>query len=733
MFGTTKIVSESPKLDTLELGSSSYGEKIRNIYGTYRLPANLIWASPPIEHRVETSSNAGGKGGGVRYTTISYTYSASLAYLVSAGPVAAIRKIWGGGQLIYDASSDTLVGMQLERISILLGTEAQIASPVMQAGIGALTPAHKGQVLIIFDDFDLSDKFSNRFPSLQVEVCQSAAIIGTRVDPVPVALSDIVHDICNRSGIASANVDTAGMTQTVYGWGVDDDYRSALESIGDAFGIKARDDAGTLTFYDTDVLATTATISVADMGADGDRGDPAALLPVTLPDEYTLPAKITVKYQDVARDGLSSSQVVMRTTVTSTNESSENYDFLMDASTARRIADRRLYRQWIEGVSYGPIKLGPKYLGLRPGHVVQATDDVGAVHAIRLTTVTIGSDFSVEISGVAHEASNATSYVEGVNGSFTAVTITASGATTAQLFNLAPQATDHASKFGFYLAASGAGPAWRQAVLYQSPDNGINWSQLSSLPTYSIIGTCTTTLVAPPAHIGAGSTDTVSTVRVSLVKGQLISVTDEQLRAGANTARIGAEVIQFGYAILVAAGVYELGHLVRGVSATEDAMDTHTAAEEFTLLDAPVFVELPIGMIGSARQYKVVPVDGDITAEPPITFTCTGESIRPWPPTHITGTRSAGDLSITWLRRSRVGSALPNRADIPLDDVPETYLLEILTGAAVVRSMTVNTPSAIYTAAQQVADFGSVQTALSVRIYQVSPLYGAGKYSLAVI
>lgn len=736
MFGSTSIVSEGPRLDTLEMGSSSYGEKIRIAYGTNRLPANLVWAGRPTEHRSESTSSGGGKGGGgVSQTSINYTYSCSLVYLVCAGPVAGIRKIWGGGQLIYDASGDNLVGTQVDRISILLGTEAQLASPVMQAEVGALTPAHKGQVLIVFNDYDLSDKFSNRFPSLQVEVCQTATITGTRVDPVPVALADIIHDMCERSGIASGNVDTSGVTQSVHGWNVSDAYREALERIGDAFGIKCRDDAGTLVFYETDLLPNAATITVAEMGADGDNSDPGALLPVTQPDEYTLPAKMTVKYQDIARDGLSCSQTVMRTTVASTNEATETYDFLMDATTARRIADRRLYRQWIEGVTYGPIKLPPKYIGLRPGHVVQATDDVGAVHAIRLTTVSIGADFSVEVSGVAHEAANATSYVEGDSGSFTPVTIANPGTTTARLMNLAPLTTEHASKFGFYLAASGPSSAWRQAVLYQSPDAGINWTQLDSLPTYTVMGACTTTLAAPPSNIGAGSTDMVSTVRVSLLKGEILSVTDEQLRAGANTALIGAEVIQFGQADLVAPGEYELSHLVRGVNATEAAMAGHTGGEDFTMLDAPAFVELPIATIGASRQYKVVPIGGDITAEPPITFTCSGESIHPWPPTRITGSRNAGDLTITWLRRSRLGSALPNRADIPLDDVPEAYRVEILdaAGTAVVRTMTASTHAAVYTATQQTADFGAAQTSVNVRIAQVSPTYGPGRTNEAAI
>lgn len=742
MFGSsTNIVSEGPRLDTLQMGSSTYGEKIRIAYGTNRLPANLVWAGTPIEHRNTSTQDVGGKGGGggSTQTSITYNYSASLAYMVCAGPVVGIRKIWAGGQLIYDASGDTLTGTDVDRISIMLGTETQVASPVMQAGTAALTPAHRGQVMIIFNDYDLSAKFSNRFPTLQVEVCQTATVVGTRLDPLLVPLADIISDMCLRSGIDSLAIDTTAVTQLVYGWNVDDDYLSALQKIGQAFGIGARDDAGVLVFYETDLLPISGTIVSGEMGAGsgGASASDTALLPMSLPDEYALPSKMTVKYQDVARDGLGCAQTVMRTTVNSKNETNENYEFLMDATTARRIADRRLYRYWIEGVSFGPIKLGPQYLGLRPGHVVQATDDLGNSHTLRLTRVAIGTDFSVEVSGVGYEGSNAVSYATGDSGGFTTTPAVALGITVARLLNLPPLAAAHANAFGFYVVATGASSSWRSAVLYESPDAGVSWNTLATLSTYTVMGECSTALPAPPAAIGACNFDNVSSVQVTLTKGQLLSVTDAQLFTGANRALLGDEIIQFGSAELVGAGTYVLRHLLRGVKATETAMTGHVASEPFALLSTALFVELPIASIGASRQYKVVPIGGDVTAEPVIDFVCTGEIIKPWPPLRIAGTRNDPyfDLTLTWWRRSRIGSALPNRADIPLDFAPLSYLVEILSGdlSTVMRAITVSASTATYTESQQIADFGYTLAVANVRISQISSLYGPGRATYAVI
>jgi hypothetical protein len=742
MFGASQnTVSESPHLDTLTMGSSTYGQKVRIVYGTNRLPGNLVWVGTPTEHRHTTTQNSGGKGGGggSSQTSITYTYSCSMAYMVCAGPVQGIRKIWAGGQLIYDASGDAITGTNTDSISFLLGSETQVASPVMQAQTAALTPAHRGQVLVIFNDYDLSEKFSNRFPTLQVEVCQTATITGTRIDPLPVELSAIITDMCTRSGISSGAVDVSAVTQSVYGWNVEDDFLSAMQKIGKAFGIGARDDAGTLVFYETDLLSIAGTIVSTDMGAGstGAAAGDTSLLPMRMPDEYSLPAKMTVQYQDIARDGLSNAQTVMRTTVNSKNETSETYDFLMDATMARKIADRLLYRTWIEGTSFGAIKLGPQYLGLRPGHVVQATDDLGNLHTLRLTTVSIGSDYSVQASGVAYEGSNAVSYVVGEAGRFTPTPSVGLGATVARLLNLPPLAAANANTFGFYAAAIGASSAWRSALLYESPDGGVSWNTLATLPVYTVMGECSTILAAPPDKIGACNFDNVSTVVVTVIKGQLTSVTDEMLLGGANRAMVGGEIIQYGTATLVSAGTYTLSHLLRGVKSTEDAMASHVAWEAFTLLDTVTFVELPIASIGSTRKYKVVPIGGDITTEPEIAFVCTGEILRPWAPMRIRGTRNDPwlDLTLTWWRRSRLGSALPNRADIPLDCAPETYLVEIMSGdgLTVMRSMVVAGRTVTYSEAQQIADFGYTLTAANVRISQISALYGSGRTSTATI
>lgn len=49
-----------------------------------------------------------------------------------------------------------------------------------------------------------------------------------------------------------------------------------------------------------------------------------------------------------------------------------------------------------------------------------------------------------------------------------------------------------------------------------------------------------------------------------------------------------------------------------------------------------------------------------------------------------------------------------------------------MNGANTVRTIAATTPTASYSAAQQVADFGSAQSSVSVRVYQLSASVGRG-------
>ncbi len=106
----------------------------------------------------------------------------------------------------------------------------------------------------------------------------------------------------------------------------------------------------------------------------------------------------------------------------------------------------------------------------------------------------------------------------------------------------------------------------------------------------------------------------------------------------------------------------------------------------------------------------------------------------PWSPVQIAGARNGGgDLTITWVRRTRFGGVWADGVDVPLNEESERYEVDVMNGANVVRTFPTTTPIASYSAAQQVADFGSAQSSVSVRVYQLSASVGRGWPGSAII
>jgi hypothetical protein len=107
-------------------------------------------------------------------------------------------------------------------------------------------------------------------------------------------------------------------------------------------------------------------------------------------------------------------------------------------------------------------------------------------------------------------------------------------------------------------------------------------------------------------------------------------------------------------------------------------------------------------------------------------FTYQGLGLRPLSPVHVKGVRASGDLSISWIRRTRSGGDNWELPEVPLGEDAETYEVDVLDGTNVTRTLSVSSPVALYSSADQIADFGSVQSAVSIKVYQINTLFGRG-------
>ena len=103
----------------------------------------------------------------------------------------------------------------------------------------------------------------------------------------------------------------------------------------------------------------------------------------------------------------------------------------------------------------------------------------------------------------------------------------------------------------------------------------------------------------------------------------------------------------------------------------------------------------------------------------------------PLAPVDARASRDAGDIALTWQRRTRLQVRMIGPAGIlvPLGEESESYSIDVYdddTFTTVDRTLASSTPAVAYTAAQQTTDFGSPQAEVSFAIHQISAAVGRG-------
>jgi hypothetical protein len=197
------------------------------------------------------------------------------------------------------------------------------------------------------------------------------------------------------------------------------------------------------------------------------------------------------------------------------------------------------------------------------------------------------------------------------------------------------------------------------------------------------------------------------------------------------------EVLQFEQATLVSPGVYEISRLLRAQAGSEAAMaGPLPAGATFALLDsASTRISLTLDEVGLATNWRYGPVSrdiGDISYGSRV-HAYQGVGMKPLSPVHLRGTRNGGDLAISWVRRTRRGGDGWEAAEVPLAESEERYEVDILDGATSKRTIVTGAPYAVYTAADQIADFGALQAAVLVRVQQTSAVRGRGTPRTALL
>ncbi len=536
------------------------------------------------------------------------------------------------------------------------------------------------------------------------------------------SLSDLIRELCLRSGLPAGYLDTSRLSDTVPGFAVAglESPRAWIEPLARYFGFDMVESQGVLRFVPRGRAAvaeiTADELVVSEAGQSED-------ITFTRAQETELPRvlKWRLLSPDEAYDALTVE--ARRITVDTARIRAEQFPIAHPAELADRNARRALLEDWV-GREEAAFALPPSRLALDPTDVVRIAHD-GRAQDFALLRIADGEARRIEA-----RRTDAAIYglPSGPARPPVAVAPTVYGPPEVAFLDL-PQLSEDAPAHRPYAAAFAA-PWYGSAVVWRSATlDGFEAFDLLDQP--GRFGSLAAAL--PPGPVWRF--DKANALLIDVVgSGAFASVTDDQLLAGANALAVESapgiwEVLQFGAAELIGTGRWQLTRLLRGQLGTEDAIGAPTPiGARVVVLDAAV-KPLAIGEaeIGLPWTWRVGPA-GRSAGDPlnvGLAFTPAGRGLRPWSPVQLKRVaQPGGDLLLSWIRRTRALSGDSwVLSEAALGEAAESYDLEILNGETVVRTVSgLSIPAFTYTVAMMVADFGAPVTSVHFRVFQIGAL-----------
>ena len=444
--------------------------------------------------------------------------------------------------------------------------------------------------------------------------------------------------------------------------------------------------------------------------------------------ETDLPASAKIMYVSGNDDYRQAAVEARRLTGVSGRVAQAELPIVLDPEAAGAIADSWLFEAWSsrERVSLG---LPPSLIAVEPGDAIEVITG-GRRRLVRVTEVADHGARQIEGRALDRRVYGAAPQPDRT---LKAPPPFASGQPLVRLIDLPLLTGNEPASAGYLAAAQSPWPG--PLAIYQSAEaTGYTLAGIAAVS--STIGSL---IDALPAAV-EGRIDGGPGVRLALpVSASLASVTTTKMLSGANAAVILSdsglwEVVQFERAELLSPGMFRISRLLRGQAGTEPG--PVAAGAPFVLLDAAlVRLDLTSDQVALPLNWRVGPASRDLGSDTYIALTHAfrGIGARPLSPVHIVGRRVGDDLHISFVRRTRSGGDNWEAAEVPLAEDTEAYEIDILSSGGVVRAIATPTTTAVYTAAQQIADFGAPQASVTVRVCQLSSSWGRGATRVATI
>lgn len=582
------------------------------------------------------------------------------------------------------------------------------------------------------------DGGSNRLITFEINLGPVVLEFG-HPSPDDVSLATIVSDVCNDCGLESEDIDVTDLEERfVHGYARTRPMpgRSCIEPLR-MIGFFDCVESGLALKWPTRGKAVVATIDADELGAHEGDGDPPPGVVTKKMSALELPRMMRVHYVAPSRDYEPGEQISpVRLTTDAVNDIDVDLVAALDDDQAAQIAEiiwADVWRaRWLHEIALDRYRSE-----LEPADAILVPVD-GRNERVRIATLT-SSDLILRRAELVRDddgAYESTAVAEPPQRQPSRLTFYAG---TALLMLDLPPLREVDDDAGFYAVAarSGIGTTWNGAVIYRSADGGGSWTQIASVVNEATVGRINTEL---PAGI-TGTWDYANAIDVIVPAGTTLeSRTEAAVLTGANAAAIGVdgrwEIVQFLDAEEISANRYRLTTLLRGRRGTEHLVGTSEINDYFVLVSGPGIIRLPLetAQIGVEMIYRGVTFGSTFASATNQAFTGHGMALETFSPVYVRGERdSSEDVTITWIRRDRLHQTMRDGVELPISEASESYSIDIMDGASVVRTLTSSTTSVVYTAADQITDFGAPVPEVNVRIYQLSAIVGRGTPTEATV
>ena len=695
------IKTESAKLTDSKITSSSEGEPVGLLFNKFRLGGNIIWATR-IDETVQKTSSGGGKKSPAVETT-NYVYTASFAVALCRGEVDSLDALYFDG---------TEVDLDTIDYTFYYGTDSQEPDPTIEVieGVGNV-PAYKNLCYIVFSNLELTS-YGNRVPSISCEITRGGEY----------TLGQVVTEVCLEAGLKSSDIDTTDIDDISIGGYFRSDsssFRDIIDSLLRIYKCEAVDTGGIIIFQKKN-SAEEYTVNVDDLVISKDS--PFGLTKVKRQKEDIL-SQVSYSYADPDKS-YSVGTVITEKVDTVGVESEISTSIAISEVEARNSASLDLLedRFALETVEFS---LPMTYQNIDVGSYVTIGDETFKVSGKEESTV-------VKFAG--------TTMVKGVYENFefdlgSSISEQNYEPTATTLYNLSLPLISGQTEEDFEHVVAAYQSPWFGSVDVYEPDGSGGYTAATSVPFPAVMGVTSTDL--PEGATGVFDLKNTLTVTLFDSGDNLASISELSLLNGGNAAAVQTtsgewEVLQFQEAVLNPDGSYTLSKLLRGQFGTEYyTKETTLSGAPFVILDFDRLQKLPtlLGDIGREVTFRYGPFSFDVTDDDLFTnlvYTPKSTAFRPYSPVHLKEEYSSGNINLSWIRRDRLNSDSWEQTEIPMSESVEAYEVDILDGSSVVRTLTTSSTSVTYTSAQQVSDFGSEQTTLDWRVYQMSASYGRG-------